>query len=161
MLRNDSAETVFYVLRLCRIPDTLRHFAPAKPQTSILMQPSACKRAVVLIVEDEFLVRMGTRDAVETAGFDVLEAGDADEAIALLTARNDISLIFTDVHMPGSMDGLKLAHFVRDRWPPVKIVATSGRARISDSDLPEGGRFLPKPYSAVEITATFRELIQG
>ena len=69
----------------------------------------------------------GTRDAVETAGFDVLEAGDADEAIAILTARNDVSLIFTDVHMPGSMDGLKLAHFVRDRWPPVKIVATSAR----------------------------------
>ena len=125
------------------------------------MQPSACKRPVVLIVEDEFLVRMGTRAAVETAGFDVLEAGDADEAIALLAARNDIHLVFTDVHMPGSMDGLKLAHFVRDRWPPVKIVATSGRARIAESDLPEGGRFVPKPYSAAEITATLRELIQG
>jgi two-component system, response regulator PdtaR len=91
------------------------------------MQPSACKRPVVLIVEDEFLVRMGTRAAVEMAGFDVLEAGDADEAIAILAARNDIHLIFTDIHMPGSMDGLKLTHFVRDRWPPVKIVATSAR----------------------------------
>ena len=125
------------------------------------MQPSASKRPVVLIVEDEFLVRMGTRDAVETAGFDVLEAGDADEAIAILAARNDIHLVFTDVHMPGSMDGLKLAHFVRDRWPPVKIVATSGQARITDSDLPEGGRFLPKPYSAAQITATLHELMQG
>ena len=125
------------------------------------MQPNARKRPVVLIVEDEYLVRTGTRDAVETAGFDVLEAGDADEAIAILTARNDVSLIFTDVHMPGSMDGLKLVHFVRDRWPPVKIVATSGRVRITDSDLPEGGRFLPKPYSAGEITATLHELIQG
>lgn len=115
----------------------------------------------MLIVEDEFLVRMGTRAAVETAGFDVLEAGDADEAIAILSARDDIRLIFTDVHMPGSMDGLKLAHFVRDRWPPVKIIATSGRVRIAESDLPEGGRFLPKPYSAGEITATLRELIQG
>jgi CheY-like chemotaxis protein len=125
------------------------------------MQPSARKRPVVLIVEDEFLVRMGTRAAVETAGFDVLEAGDSDEAIAILSARDDIRLIFTDVHMPGSMDGLKLAHFVRDRWPPVKIIATSGRVRIAESDLPEGGRFLPKPYSAGEITATLRELIQG
>ena len=125
------------------------------------MQPSARQRPVVLIVEDEFLVRMGTRAAVETAGFDVLEAGDADEAIAILSARDDIRLIFTDVHMPGSMDGLKLAHFVRDRWPPVKIIATSGRVRIAESDLPEGGRFLPKPYSAGEITATLRELIQG
>ena len=125
------------------------------------MQPSACERPVVLIVEDEFLVRMDTRAALETAGFDVLEAGDADEAIAILSASNDIRLIFTDVHMPGSMDGLKLVHFVRDRWPPVKIVATSGRVRITDSDLPEGGRFLPKPYSAGEITATLHELIQG
>jgi CheY-like chemotaxis protein len=124
------------------------------------MQPSACKRPVVLIVEDEFLVRMDTRATLETAGFDVIEAGDADEAIAILTARNDIRLVFTDVHMPGSMDGLKLAHFVRDGWPPVKVVATSGHARITDSDLPEGVRFVPKPYSAAEITATLRELIQ-
>ena len=125
------------------------------------MQPNPRKRPIVLIVEDEYLVRTGTRAAVEMAGFDVLEAGDADEAIAILTARNDVSLIFTDVHMPGSMDGLKLAHFVRDRWPPVKIIATSGRVRIAEHDLPEGGRFLPKPYSAGDITATLRELIQG
>jgi CheY-like chemotaxis protein len=124
------------------------------------MQPSACQRPIVLIVEDEFLVRMDTRAALETAGFDVIEAGDADEAIAILSARNDIRLIFTDVQMPGSMNGLKLAHFVRNRWPPVKVVATSGHARISDSDLPEGARFVPKPYSAAEITATLRELIQ-
>jgi CheY-like chemotaxis protein len=125
------------------------------------MQPSARKRPVVLIVEDEYLVRTGTRAAVEMAGFDVLEAGDADEAIAILTARNDVSLIFTDIHMPGSMDGLKLAHFVRDRWPPVKIVATSARVRIAESDLPEGGRFLPKPYSAADIASTLHELVQG
>ena len=125
------------------------------------MQPSPCKRPVVLIVEDEYLVRTGTRAAVETAGFDVLEAGDADEAIAILSARNDIRLVFTDIHMPGSMDGLKLAHFVKNRWPPVKIVATSARVRISASDLPEGGRFLPKPYSAADIASTLHELIQG
>jgi CheY-like chemotaxis protein len=124
------------------------------------MQPSACKRPVVLIVEDEFLVRMDTRAALEEAGFDVVEAGDADDAITILSARNDIRLLFTDVHMPGSMDGLKLAHFVRDRWPPVKIVATSGYARITESDLPLGGRFLAKPYSAAAITATLHELIQ-
>jgi CheY-like chemotaxis protein len=75
------------------------------------MQPNARKRPVVLLVEDEFLVRMGTRAAVEMAGFDVLEAGDADEAIAILAERNDVRLIFTDVHMPGSMDGLKLYPF--------------------------------------------------
>jgi CheY-like chemotaxis protein len=125
------------------------------------MQPNARKRPVVLIVEDEYLVRTGTRAAVEMAGFDVLEAGDADEAIGILAARDDVSLIFTDVHMPGSMDGLKLAHFVRDRWPPVKIVATSARVRITASDLPEGGRFLPKPYSAADIASTLHELVRG
>lgn len=123
------------------------------------MQPRARKRPVVLIVEDEVLVRMGTRDTVETAGFEVVEAGNADEAIAILAARDDIHLVFTDVHMPGSMDGLKLAHFVKDRWPPVKIIATSGHARITEGDLPEGGRFLHKPYTVAEITTTLRELI--
>jgi CheY-like chemotaxis protein len=124
------------------------------------MQARARKRPVVLIVEDEVLVRIGTRETIETAGFEVVEAGNADEAIAILAARDDIHLIFTDVHMPGSMDGLKLAHFVRNRWPPVKIIAASGQARITEGDLPEGGRFLHKPYTAAEITTTLRELIQ-
>ena len=124
------------------------------------MQPRERKRPVVLIVEDEVLVRIDTREMVEAADFEVVEAGNADEAIAILAARDDIHLIFTDVHLPGSMDGLKLAHFVRDRWPPVKIIATSGQARISEGDLPEGGRFLHKPYTAAEITTTLRELMQ-
>ena len=123
------------------------------------MQLRERKRPVVLIVEDEVLVRIDTREMVEAAGFEVVEVGNADEAIAILAARDDIHLIFTDVHMPGSMDGLKLAHFVRNRWPPVKIVATTGHARIAEGDLPEGGRFLPKPYTVAEITTTLRELI--
>jgi len=124
------------------------------------MQPRARKRLVVLIVEDEFLVRIDTTKTVEAAGFEAVEAGNADEAIAILKARDDIHLIFTDIHMPGSMDGLKLAHFVRNRWPPVKIIATSGHARITESDLPDGARFLQKPYTATEITSALRELIQ-
>ncbi len=124
------------------------------------MQPRASKRPVVLIVEDEFLIRMDTLKTVEDAGFEVVEAGNADEAIAILSARDDIHLIFTDVHMPGSMDGLKLAHFVRNRWPPVKIIATSGQARIKESDLPEGGRFLQKPYTEIEVTSVLREMIR-
>lgn len=85
----------------------------------------------------------------------------ADEAIAILEQRPDIHLIFTDIHMPGSMDGLKLAHYVKDRWPPVKIIATTGHARITEDDLPLGGRLLPKPYSTAQITRTIRELING
>lgn len=124
------------------------------------MKRRAHERPVVLIVEDELLVRMDTRETVETAGFEAVEAGNADEAIAILSARSDIHLIFTDVHMPGSMDGLKLAHFVKNRWPPVKIIATSGHARVTEGDLPEGACFLQKPYTATEITAALRELIQ-
>ena len=125
------------------------------------MRPSAGKRPVVLIVEDEMLIRLNAIASIEAAGFDVAEAANADEAIAILQQRTDIHLVFTDIDMPGSMDGLKLSHFVRDRWPPVKIVATSGHARISEKDLPQGGRFLTKPYSAAEIVDTVRELIHG
>jgi CheY-like chemotaxis protein len=116
------------------------------------------KRPVVLIVEDEFMIRMVAVDMIEGAGFDVLEAGSADEAITILEARPDICVVFTDINMPGSVDGLKLARCVRDRWPPIKIIATSGRLEGRDGDLPEGGVFLPKPYTLTEITTVLREL---
>jgi two-component system, response regulator PdtaR len=116
------------------------------------------KRPVVLIVEDEFLIRMDALDMVRAAGFDAVEAENADEAIGILEARLDITLVFTDIQMPGSMDGLKLAAAIRGRWPPIKIVATSGMLKISEDDLPAGSRFLPKPYSARQIAATLREL---
>jgi CheY-like chemotaxis protein len=115
-------------------------------------------RPVVLIVEDEFLLRMDAVDMLRNGGFEVVEASNADEAIAVLEANLNIHVVFTDVQMPGSMDGLKLAKFVKDRWPPIKIVATSGRLRISSDDLPEGGRFLPKPYTPAEVISTLREL---
>jgi two-component system, response regulator PdtaR len=116
------------------------------------------KRPVVLIVEDEFLLRMNAVEMISEAGFDVIEAGNADEAITILEARTDIHVVFTDIQMPGSMDGLKLARFVRDRWPPIKIVATSGFVRVGKDDLPEGGRFIPKPYHPEYIVAILREL---
>jgi CheY-like chemotaxis protein len=124
------------------------------------MLPSASKRPVVLVVEDEMLVRMDAIEAIEAAGFDVIEAADADEATAILERRSDIGLIFTDIHMPGSMDGLKLAHFVKGRWPPIKIIATSGHAKIRESDLPEGSRFLAKPYAIAEMARAIHHLIE-
>jgi CheY-like chemotaxis protein len=117
------------------------------------------KRAVVLIVEDEFLIRMNAVEIIEDAGFEVVEAASADEAIAILEGGLDITVVFTDIQMPGSVDGLKLAAAVRDRGLPIKIVATSGQVKLSPSDLPEGGRFLPKPYSSAEIMKTLRELV--
>jgi CheY-like chemotaxis protein len=113
---------------------------------------------VILIVEDELLIRMDSAGALENAGFKVIQAGNADEAITILKARSDIHVVFTDIQMPGSMDGLKLARFVRDRWPPIRIVATSGHVMIGDDDLPSGSVFLSKPYRGAEMVAALREL---
>lgn len=117
------------------------------------------KRLLVLIVEDDRLLRMDAHDMIEEAGFDVLEAGDADEAIAILEARLDVRAIFTDIDMPtGSINGLQLAHDVHDRWPLMVIIATSGHSAIPESDLPAGGRFFAKPYSFRQVTDAIRHL---
>jgi two-component system, response regulator PdtaR len=93
------------------------------------------------------------------AGFEAISASDADEAIRILESRNDIRAVFTDVHMPGSMDGLRLTHVVRNRWPPVAILVTSGQTSVLETDLPAGGRFVRKPYKASQIKATLYQLI--
>jgi CheY-like chemotaxis protein len=87
---------------------------------------SAAKRAVILIVEDDVLIRMDAAQMIAGGEFDVIEAANADEAIAILETRLDVTIVFTDIQMPGSMDGLKLSAAIRDRWPPIKIIATSG-----------------------------------
>jgi two-component system, response regulator PdtaR len=100
---------------------------------------------VVLVVEDDLLLRMLAVEVVEEAGFIAIEARDADEAVVLLESLTDITLLFTDINMPGSMDGLKLAHAVRDRWPPMKILIVSGQQRLQSSDLPSNSCFFGKP----------------
>ena len=123
------------------------------------MSPTfAVRRPVVLIVEDEFLIRLQAAQIVSKAEFDVVEASSADEAISILEARSDITILFTDIQMPGSMDGLKLAAAVKGRWPPIKIVATSGLVNVRPEDLPEGGRFISKPYDSIQLTAALQEL---
>jgi CheY-like chemotaxis protein len=117
---------------------------------------SGAKTPAVLIVEDEPLVRLCAVETVEAAGFTVIEATDADEAIRILENRSDIRVVFTDIHMPGSMDGLKLAHAVRDRWPPIKIIVTSGRESVAEQELPAGGRFFAKPYDPAQIQDILR-----
>jgi CheY-like chemotaxis protein len=96
----------------------------------------------ILIVDDEPLIRLVAVETITKAGFEVIEAASADEAIQILERRSDIRVIFTDIQMPGSMDGLKLAHAVHERWPPIKIIVTSGRKLRIEQILPEGGRFL-------------------
>jgi len=122
---------------------------------------SVAKRAVILVVEDDVLLRMDAAEMIAAGEFDVIEASSADEAISILEARSDITVLFTDIQMPGSMDGLKLAAAVKGRWPPIKIVATSGFVNVRPDDLPPGGRFIPKPYNPIQLTATLRELTAG
>jgi CheY-like chemotaxis protein len=113
----------------------------------------------VLVVEDEALVRMVIVDYLADEGFDVVEAANADQAIAILEATPDLHILFTDIDMPGSMDGLKLSAFVRDRWPPVRIVITSGHRMVDIVDLPDGGVFYSKPYDQAEVVRSFREMM--
>jgi two-component system, response regulator PdtaR len=116
------------------------------------------KPPTILIVEDEFIIALGAAETFRKAGFQTVEASNADEAMAILEARRDIDVVFTDVWMPGSMDGLTLAHRVRKRWPPVKIIVTSGHHSFRAGDLPNGGVFVQKPYSDRCLTEALAEL---
>jgi two-component system, response regulator PdtaR len=113
----------------------------------------------ILVVEDEFLLRTDAVAFMKDSGFTVYEASNADEAIALLEIYHDIRAVFTDIHMPGSMDGLKLAHYVRRRWPPVKLIITSGQARPRAEDMPAGSGYVGKPYQLDKVTDSLRAMI--
>jgi CheY-like chemotaxis protein len=115
--------------------------------------------AVVLVVEDEMLLRMRAVDMVEDAGYTSVEAVDADEAVAILESRSDIALMFTDIQMPGSMDGLTLAHTVHKRWPPIKIILVSGQLKLANVDIPANSRFYGKPLEAKEMIAELQSMI--
>ncbi len=121
--------------------------------------PEAPAIPVLLIVEDEPLLRMMAVDLAEDAGFEVVEASNAIEAVAILETRTDIRLVFTDVDMPGGMDGMKLAACIRDRWPPIEIVITSGKARPSPGDMPARSVFFPKPYRHEQLARKFHEMM--
>lgn len=108
----------------------------------------------VLVVEDDALVRMAAVAMIEDAGFRVHAAATADEALVIMEREADVSLLFTDVDMPGTMDGLRLTELVHRRWPDVKLIVASGRLKIRDCDLPDDGRFVQKPYFAAAIRAT-------
>lgn len=116
-------------------------------------------KAVILVVEDSALIRMGALDLVRSAGYEALEACDADEAIRILESRGDIDLVFTDVQMPGTMDGIKLSHYIRDRWPPVKLLIASGAAILEECRLPKGSLFFSKPYNDHEIADKMASLL--
>jgi two-component system, response regulator PdtaR len=115
--------------------------------------------ATVLVVEDEALVREVLQVELEDAGYEVILAASADAAIAILEARADIHLVFTDIDMPGSMDDLKLAACVRDRWPPIHIIITTGKAK--PLEILVNALFIPKPYvgrTVVDAMRTFENM---
>jgi DNA-binding NtrC family response regulator len=116
-------------------------------------------RAVVLVVEDDVLLRWSAVDMVENAGYTPVEAVDAEEAVAILESRSDVALMFTDIQMPGSMDGLGLAQAVHERWPSIKIIVVSGQMKVSSMAIPADCRFFGKPLQAGEMIAQMRGMI--
>lgn len=105
------------------------------------------------------MLLMDAVDMVEDAGYTPLEAGDAAEAVAILESRSDIALMCTDIQMPGTMDGLGLAHAVHARWPSIKIIVVSGQPNLPELELPPRSRFFGKPLDAVEVIAGMRGMI--
>ncbi len=122
------------------------------------MKP-AVPSSVVLVVEDELMLRMRAVDIVEDAGFSPIEAINADEAIRILESRDDVSLLFTDIQMPGSMDGLKLAHVVHSRWPHIRIMLVSGQIAVTEDDKPEDSKFFPKPLEIQQMVLELQEMM--
>ena len=115
-------------------------------------------KVIVLVVEDEPLQRMHAVDIVEAAGFEVIEASNADHAVRILESRDDVRIVFTDIDMPGSMDGMKLAAAVRNRWPPIEIILTSGLYDVKRDEMPARSVFLRKPYMSDDLLATLRRM---
>jgi two-component system, response regulator PdtaR len=120
--------------------------------------PHSEPRMVILVVEDEPLVRMFLADFLDEAGFKVFEAVNADEAITLLQARPDVQAVLTDIEMPGSMNGLELARVIQDRWPGVGVVVTSGRAQPGPDDVSDAVAFVSKPYLPDTIISVIRQM---
>ncbi|SOB87669.1 Response regulator receiver domain-containing protein [Sphingomonas guangdongensis] len=114
---------------------------------------------MVLLVEDEMLVRLIGSDALSDAGYTVVEAETADEAVKLLEGGGEVHLLFTDIRMPGSMDGLALAELVRQRWPDIRILLTSGDTLPTREQIPDEGSFLQKPYRVDALRAEVQRLI--
>jgi CheY-like chemotaxis protein len=115
--------------------------------------------SVVLVVDDEALLRMLAADVFSEAGFEVLEASNGAQAIALMETRPDIRAVFTDVQMPGQPDGFALSRIVRGKLPSSAIVVVSGRAFPKEGDLPEGARFVSKPYVGRDVVRLMRQLL--
>ena len=120
------------------------------------------RKRVVLLVEDEVLIRYATADHLRGAGYSVVEAGNAAEAVAVLASGTHVDIVFTDVHMPGEMDGVMLAQWINENYLGIHILVTSGRdnaARLAG--VIPGGSYFPKPYTPEEVERRIRSLLDG
>jgi CheY-like chemotaxis protein len=133
--------------------------AVSAPPLRVPNMDLASDNPVILVVESEALIRLTALQSLEDAGYRVLEASNADEAIAILESRSDIQAVITDINMSGSMDGLKLAHAVRGRWPPIHLIVTSGRNMPNTVELPANTRFISKPYENCQLIAALKEVL--
>jgi CheY-like chemotaxis protein len=123
-------------------------------------QKTPLLKPVILVVEDDALIRMNAIDILEEDGFSIQEASCAETAMQILEDNSDIQLIFTDIQMPGRYDGLDLARLVHARWPEIGLVVTSGRILPNRSDIPGNGRFIPKPYAPSQLINQVKDLLQ-
>jgi DNA-binding response OmpR family regulator len=119
----------------------------------------ACQSAV-LVIEDEELLRLYVDDFLEEAGFEVFDAADAAAALKIMARRPDIRVLFTDIQLPGTIDGMELARLVHDRWPDVLLLITSGNRRPSTANIIDHGHFLLKPYRRDEVIREIHDLTQ-
>jgi two-component system, response regulator PdtaR len=116
-------------------------------------------KPVILVVEDDALLRMAASGLLEESGFGVVEAANADAALKVLDTRDDVRLLFTDIQMPGSCDGMDLARQVHVRWPNILLVITSGQVKPAEAEIPDHGHFIGKPYRANELLGEVNEMI--
>lgn len=115
----------------------------------------------VLIVEDEPITRMVAADVITDMGLPALEAGDADEAIQVLNAYPDVAVLFTDIDMPGTMNGMHLARKVHEQWPDIELIVTSGASNVTDADLPDSGTFIRKPYRTQQLAEVVEQKLKS
>ncbi|CUX36207.1 response regulator [Agrobacterium deltaense] len=126
----------------------------------MMMADITNKVAIILVVEDEPLLRLAAVDLVEAAGYQAVAAADATEAVAILEERDDIRIVFTDVDMPRGLDGMRLAAIIRDRWPPIKVIVVSGHIQDPGDRIPAETVFFAKPYREEQIVETIKQLLQ-
>jgi two-component system, response regulator PdtaR len=128
------------------------------PFTAVAESPSSDK-PVILVVEDDDLLRICASDLLEDNGYAVVEAANAEAALEVLRTRSDVRVLFTDIQMPGPMDGMDLTREVHRRWPNVLLVVTSGRLRPKQEEIPDDGRFISKPYAEAELVGQVESLL--